>query len=109
MLEDLMPYATEIFAIVATSVVAYLAAIARQYVNAAIARTEGVLDEEARRRLETAFDNAIAAAEARGSAVTLDDVIDYVKRFNAGDLGRFNLSGKRLLDRASTAIAARKV
>lgn len=101
-------YATEIFAAIAAPVVVYLAALARSYVKAAVARMDSFMDEEARARLEAAFDNAIAAAEKAGAAVQLKDVIDYAQRFNPGDLARFGLQGNKLAERAKAAIAARR-
>lgn len=98
-------FAAEIFSAIAGTVVLYLAALARSYVKARIAALDGMLDEDARARLEAAFENAIARAEARGTAATLPEVIEYVRRFNPGDLARFNLSGDGLVKRAEAAIA----
>lgn len=103
---ELMGYANEIFAIMAVAVVAYLGDLARQAVKAFTEKTKGMLDEDARYRLEVAADKAIKAAENRGQAVTLDEVIGYLKEFNAGDLKRFELEGQKLVNRVKTAIAA---
>jgi phosphoglucomutase len=103
----LASYGAEIFAAIATPVVVYLAALARSYVKASVARMDSFMDEEARARLEAAFDNAIAAAEKAGSAVQLKDVIDYAQRMNPGDLARFDLSGNKLIERAKAAVARR--
>ena len=102
-------YGAEIFAAFAVPIVGYLAALARRYVNAATARMDSFMDDESRARLEAAFDNAIAAAESAGKAASLNDVIGYVQKFNPGDLARFPaLRGERLIERARTAIAARR-
>ena len=103
--ETLRGFANEIFVILVGGLVTYLAALARTYVKKAVERMDGVLDEEARKRLAQSFENAIAAAEARGQTANLDEVIAYVERFNGGDLKRFGLSGYDLRARAKAAVA----
>ena len=103
--ETLRGFANEIFVILVGGLVTYLAALARTYVKKAVERMDGVLDEEARKRLAQSFENAIAAAEARGQTANLDEVIAYVERFNGGDLKRFGLSGHALRARAKAAVA----
>ena len=103
--DTLRGFANEIFVILVGGLATYLAALARTYVKKAVERMDGVLDEEARKRLAASFENAIAAAEARGQMANLDEVIAYVERFNGGDLKRFSLSGYDLRSRAAAAVA----
>lgn len=103
--EVILGFANEIFVAIATPIVIYLAALARSYVKAKIAALDSVMDAEARARIEAAFENAIAYAEKKGTGVSLDEVVGYVRRFNAGDLARFGLTGEGLQKRAAAAIA----
>lgn len=98
-------FANEIFVAVTAPVVVYVAVLARSFVKAKIKELEGFMDEAARKRLEDAFENAIAYAEKKGTSVTLEAVTGYVQQFNPGDLARFKLSGEALKKRATAAIA----
>ena len=85
--------------VVAGLVVTYGAAIARRYANLAIAKLDDDLDEAARKRLTTAFENAIAKAENAGGAIDWNVAVDYVKRFNPGDVARMGLDAAKLKER----------
>ncbi len=73
-----------------------------------MAKNADWMDETSRQRLEAALNNAISKAENAGRTADLNDIIDYLQRFNAGDLARLKLSGSKLIERVSTGIAARK-
>jgi hypothetical protein len=103
-----MGLASELFVILAGSAIAYLAVLAHTWKAKSIARMESVMDEEARKRLEAALDNAIAYAESTAGKVSMEDVTDYLKKFNPGDLARGKLAGTRLTERVKAAVAKRR-
>lgn len=98
----------EVFMALVAAIVGYVALLARRYVKDISKSLEGQLNEEARLRLERAFENAIARAEDASGRVDLHEVVEYVQEFNPGDLARMRLAGSRLQKRAAAAIAARK-
>lgn len=105
--EVLKPQVQEIITILLAGVLGYLAILARSAVKTFISKTEGFLDEQARQRLEVMFDNIIGSLEAQGKALTIDDVVNYAKKYNADDLVRLGLQGEKLASRVRTAINTR--
>lgn len=103
----IMSSVNEIFATVLTGIALYVAVKVRAFVGAKLALASDVLDEQSRKRIEAALDNAIAAAQANVSHVTINDVIGYVQKMNPGDLARLNLRGTKLIEKIEIAIAAR--
>lgn len=98
----------QVFLAVATPLILYLAALARAWVRKRLAVLDGVLDAQARAGIEAAFDTVIEAAVARGQTLTLQEIIDYARTFNPGDLARFpQLTGTDLERRVRKAAARR--
>lgn len=107
MTEILNESASEIFAVLMGGVVVYVAALMRNVAAAAVAKTEGFLDEQARLRLAQSIERAIAKAEAEAGKVDLALAAEYVREFNSGDLARFGLDGQKLIDRIKGSVAQR--
>ena len=103
----LMDSANEVFSAVVLAMTGYLTVLARSFVKAKIDQYQEYLSEASRVRLEKAFDNIFNAAEAGAQGLSINEVVSYVQKMNPGDLEQLKLSGQKLRDRVSTAIAAR--
>lgn len=103
----LMDSANEVFSAVVLAMTGYLVVLGRSFVKAKIDQYQEYLSEASRVRLEKAFDNLFNAAEAGAQGLSINEVVSYVQKMNPGDLEQLKLSGQKLRDRVSTAIAAR--
>lgn len=103
----LMDSANEVFSAVVLAMTGYLVVLGRSFVKAKIDQYQEYLSEASRVRLEKAFDNIFNAAEAGAQGLSINEVVSYVQKMNPGDLEQLKLSGQKLRDRVSTAIAAR--
>ena len=103
----LMDSANEVFSAVVLAMTGYLVVLGRSFVKAKIDQYLEYLSEASRVRLEKAFDNIFNAAEAGAQGLSINEVVSYVQKMNPGDLEQLKLSGQKLRDRVSTAIAAR--
>jgi hypothetical protein len=102
-----LPYLNDLAAPLISGAVLFLAVQARRAAASFLARNADWMDANSLQRLEAALDNAISKAEAAGSTADLNVVIDYVKKYNPGDLARLKLGGAALVERVKAGIAKR--
>lgn len=104
----LLGYANEIFLAFTLPIIGFLAMKLRAIANAKVEALSEYMDEESRKRLVTALNNVITAAENAGKAQDLNSIADYLKTMNPGDLKRLGLDNPaKLTERILTAIDAR--
>lgn len=98
-----------VVAVTVSTVALYIGALARKYVKVASAALADDLDETARKRLEDAYMNAIAKAETAAGTVDLARAVEYVEKFNPGDLARLGLDNPvDLADRIKATISRKR-